>query len=187
MQPPIEYDSGPAKKRGMSPWLFVGIGGFVCCGGVSVLAAILFPVFAQVREATKTTSCIRNLRAQGLGLQQYGADWDDHFPAGDRWMDALGKYITRQGRFRCPGIASGEGPGAYGYALNDALAGKAMPKIEQGEATPLIFDSAELGKNVAASPETMPSPGRHFSRGSRVNNVYYLSGNTRAVPDGEKP
>jgi prepilin-type N-terminal cleavage/methylation domain-containing protein len=44
---------------------------------IAILAAILFPVFAQAKAAAKTTATVSNLKQQGLGLQMYAADYDD--------------------------------------------------------------------------------------------------------------
>lgn len=44
---------------------------------IAILAAILFPVFAQAKEAAKRTTCLSNQRQLGLGLWMYIADWDD--------------------------------------------------------------------------------------------------------------
>ena len=38
---------------------------------IAILAAILFPVFAQARERARQTACLSNLRQVGLGLQLY--------------------------------------------------------------------------------------------------------------------
>jgi prepilin-type N-terminal cleavage/methylation domain-containing protein len=47
---------------------------------VSILAAILFPVYAQAKEAAKKANCISNERQIGLGFQMYVADWDELMP-----------------------------------------------------------------------------------------------------------
>jgi len=44
---------------------------------IAVLAAILFPVFAQAREAARRTSCLSNMRQLGMGLDMYIQD-NDH-------------------------------------------------------------------------------------------------------------
>jgi prepilin-type N-terminal cleavage/methylation domain-containing protein/prepilin-type processing-associated H-X9-DG protein len=44
---------------------------------IAILAAILFPVFAQAKEAAKKTACLSNLKQIGLGLQMYSNDFDD--------------------------------------------------------------------------------------------------------------
>ena len=44
---------------------------------IAILAAILFPVFAQAKEAAKKTSCLSNLKQIGLGNIMYSNDYDD--------------------------------------------------------------------------------------------------------------
>jgi prepilin-type N-terminal cleavage/methylation domain-containing protein len=44
---------------------------------IAILAAILFPVFAQAKEAAKKTACISNLKQIGTGMGLYLADSDD--------------------------------------------------------------------------------------------------------------
>lgn len=47
---------------------------------ISILAAILFPVFARVRENARRTSCLSNLKQMGLGTMQYVQDYDEMYP-----------------------------------------------------------------------------------------------------------
>lgn len=47
---------------------------------IAILAAILFPVFAQARESARQTSCLSNTKQVGLGILQYVQDYDEHFP-----------------------------------------------------------------------------------------------------------
>jgi prepilin-type N-terminal cleavage/methylation domain-containing protein len=47
---------------------------------IAILAAILFPVFAQAKEAAKKTATISNAKQLGTGFIMYGADADDQFP-----------------------------------------------------------------------------------------------------------
>lgn len=49
---------------------------------ISILAAILFPVFARARENARRTSCLSNLKQIGLGIIQYTQDYDEKFPQG---------------------------------------------------------------------------------------------------------
>ena len=44
---------------------------------IAILAAILFPVFAQAKEAAKKTQCLSNVKQIALGLQMYSGDYDD--------------------------------------------------------------------------------------------------------------
>ena len=47
---------------------------------IAILAAILFPVFAKVREKARQTSCASNLNQIGLALAQYTQDYDESMP-----------------------------------------------------------------------------------------------------------
>ena len=47
---------------------------------IAILAAILFPVFAQAKEAAKKTACLSNARQIGIGTKIYLADYDDTMP-----------------------------------------------------------------------------------------------------------
>lgn len=44
---------------------------------IAILAAILFPVFAQAKEAAKKTQCLSNTKNLGTAFQLYGGDYDD--------------------------------------------------------------------------------------------------------------
>lgn len=44
---------------------------------IAILAAILFPVFAQAKEAAKKTQCLSNLKQIGLATVMYANDYDD--------------------------------------------------------------------------------------------------------------
>lgn len=47
---------------------------------IAILAAILFPVFAQAREKARETTCISNARQIGTGLMMYSQDFDEIYP-----------------------------------------------------------------------------------------------------------
>ncbi|MBW3622411.1 MAG: DUF1559 domain-containing protein [Armatimonadetes bacterium] len=47
---------------------------------IAILAAILFPVFAQARERARATSCLNNMKQLGLALEMYVGDWDGAYP-----------------------------------------------------------------------------------------------------------
>jgi prepilin-type N-terminal cleavage/methylation domain-containing protein len=47
---------------------------------IAILAAILFPVFAQAKEAAKKTSDLSNTKQIGLSAVMYAGDADDMFP-----------------------------------------------------------------------------------------------------------
>jgi prepilin-type N-terminal cleavage/methylation domain-containing protein/prepilin-type processing-associated H-X9-DG protein len=47
---------------------------------IAILAAILFPVFAQAKEAAKKSVCLSNLKQLGLAYTMYANDSDDMYP-----------------------------------------------------------------------------------------------------------
>jgi len=47
---------------------------------IAILAAILFPVFAQAKEAAKDAATLSNVKQLGLAQLMYGSDNDDAFP-----------------------------------------------------------------------------------------------------------
>src|SRR3569833_2726288 len=77
---------------------------------IAILAAILFPVFAQAREKARQISCVSNLKQVGLGVLQYVQDNDEHYPMGvdqnwdwqTTWPFVTQPYIKSTDVYRCP-------------------------------------------------------------------------------------
>jgi prepilin-type N-terminal cleavage/methylation domain-containing protein/prepilin-type processing-associated H-X9-DG protein len=82
---------------------------------IAILAAILFPVFAQAREKARAASCISNMKQLGLALRMYEDDYDGtHLSAfiyiggGWRvcphtlWADQVQPYVKNLGVLACP-------------------------------------------------------------------------------------
>ena len=64
------------RKRGA----FTLIELLVVIAMIAILAALLFPVFAQSREKARQTSCLSNLKQTGLATLLYVQDYDEMFP-----------------------------------------------------------------------------------------------------------
>ncbi|MDX1934057.1 MAG: DUF1559 domain-containing protein [Capsulimonadales bacterium] len=62
---------------------------------IAILAAILFPVFAQAREKARQTSCLSNMKQWATGFMMYVQDYDERFPA-QQW-NAWSADCTVQG------------------------------------------------------------------------------------------
>ena len=82
---------------------------------IAILAAILFPVFAQAREAARKASCQSNLKQMALAMQMYADDNDEVMvPANIRytgdvavdrlntWDHLIQPYVKNGGIFKCP-------------------------------------------------------------------------------------
>ena len=55
---------------------------------IAILAAILFPVFAQAKAAAKTSVCLSNMKQMGLALQMYVGDNDDRMFYRSGWANS---------------------------------------------------------------------------------------------------
>jgi prepilin-type N-terminal cleavage/methylation domain-containing protein/prepilin-type processing-associated H-X9-DG protein len=79
---------------------------------IAILAAILFPVFAQAREKARQTQCLSNMKQLGTALMQYVQDYDETYPpyAGpisaqrpDLYMWSIFQPYVKNGNvLRCP-------------------------------------------------------------------------------------
>ncbi len=76
---------------------------------IAILAAILFPVFAQAREAARRTACVSNMKQLSLGISMYTQDNDEKLPivgviaeGRGRWMWQVMSYVKNQQVFTCP-------------------------------------------------------------------------------------
>src|SRR5580693_4847283 len=87
---------------------------------ISILAAILFPVFAQAREKARAIACLSNMKQIGTALQMYVQDNDERifFRAGcafgrsgdvptaadssNRWWNQVMPYLKSKAVFTCP-------------------------------------------------------------------------------------
>lgn len=77
---------------------------------IAILAAILFPVFAQAREKARQITCASNMDQLGLGILQYVQDNDEMFPSGDLGGDYSTSPVGNDGTLPTgPGTAFNQG------------------------------------------------------------------------------
>ncbi len=83
---------------------------------IAILAAILFPVFAQAREKAREVTCLSNMRQIGLAVRMYVQDSDEIWPifyayntqppadiADHKGVEVLlMPYVKQKDAFRCP-------------------------------------------------------------------------------------
>src|SRR5580700_805002 len=79
---------------------------------IAILAAILFPVFAQAREKARGISCLSNTKQLGLGVMMYTEDYDENYPIGFQsdtiwsgpfaWTYEIQPYLKSLQVFVCP-------------------------------------------------------------------------------------
>ena len=82
---------------------------------IAILAAILMPVLARVRENARRTTCQSNLKQIGTAVSMYIQDYDDTFPMGQMaavpseeptgfWYELILPYVKNGDVFRCPSL-----------------------------------------------------------------------------------
>lgn len=54
---------------------------------IAILAAILFPVFANAKERARQTTCLNNLKQLGQSFRSYCDDYDGTMPSGSTYVD----------------------------------------------------------------------------------------------------
>ncbi len=94
---------------------------------IAILAAILFPVFAQAREKARQAACLSNMRQLSTAVMMYVQDYDESYPmtanyndgSGPRtiWTEMIQPYVKNEGIFKCPSAIQ------PGYAANWANRG----------------------------------------------------------------
>jgi prepilin-type N-terminal cleavage/methylation domain-containing protein len=138
---------------------------------ISVLAAILFPVFAKARSSARKTTAISNLKQIGAALSMYTADYDEHLP--NRWpiwngykdffwrvdggdLPSLMKAYTRNAAVWYSPEDRLSNRGATSFSLNGELA-PAWPLAKIGRPTEAIYltDRTDLGL-VTTGPDEAP-------------------------------
>jgi prepilin-type N-terminal cleavage/methylation domain-containing protein/prepilin-type processing-associated H-X9-DG protein len=99
---------------------------------IAILAAILFPVFAQAREKARSATCQSHIRQVGLGVLMYLQDYDEIFPPvyvdvpGKRqvWVDFIQPYVKNIQMFRCPSATSAK---RFWYSPSGVSSNYCMP------------------------------------------------------------
>lgn len=92
---------------------------------ITLLAAILFPVFARVRENARRASCQSNMKQLGLSFIQYTQDYDEMYPpvfntadsnfdfsfTRETWKTFIFPYVKNAQVYNCPSATSDTRPG----------------------------------------------------------------------------
>lgn len=132
---------------------------------IAILAAILFPVFAQAKDAAKKTQSISNLKQVGTAVAIYNSDYDDVMPASAYFVglgtlnqvfsvyDALDPYMKNKQILVSP--ADGQGQ-SWKDRLN-ALGLNTMPNgVERASYIPNLglFGENLCGFKTAKTPVT---------------------------------
>ncbi len=176
---------------------------------ISVLAAILFPVFAQAREKARQSSCQSNQKQIGLALLQYNQDYDEMYPlafygtsASQTWVSwpmLVQPYVKNTQIFMCPSESDDYGttPGtfspatpnglvttyAYNFyigANNNTVNTKSLPEFNKPAQTVLLVDgTCDPRGTHAMEPRAWKKPKRSSDASAVTENGGPNSGTSR--------
>jgi prepilin-type N-terminal cleavage/methylation domain-containing protein/prepilin-type processing-associated H-X9-DG protein len=121
---------------------------------IAILAAILFPVFAQAREKARQSACLSNMRQVGTALMMYAQDYDEILPVQENqvpkfWLDSAATnycrgilpYAKNKQIFLCPSAGKESWTGA----------GRIYIPTPDGD-TSYMGNAVVLGRPLAAVP-----------------------------------
>ncbi len=132
---------------------------------IAILAAILFPVFAQAREKARQASCMANMKQLSNAVLMYQQDYDEKYPQlhlspGPRtdifeiryWHILIFAYVKNWQVYVCPSCSADTrftGPGRSRSREDNAHIGN----------TCQVYIPADLGGNPAALKATLSGGG----------------------------
>ncbi|MEO7719758.1 MAG: DUF1559 domain-containing protein [Capsulimonas sp.] len=172
---------------------------------IAILAAILFPVFAQAREKARQTMCISNEKQMGLAILQYNQDNDETFPIGQYdglndkfdWQNAVYPYVKNGTSTGTGAVHNGQG-GVWDcpsfpvqqvdeYGINESICHPAgspsatMAQIDTPSERIAVVEKGVAQVDLAAAGQ--PYNGNPFFEPGQWNWAGYLGG----VVDGSLP
>ncbi len=136
---------------------------------IAILAAILFPVFAQAREKARQTTCTSNQKQIGLAVMMYISDYDETFPWGasnamtptQTWYDLVEPYVKvgAQGfGFVAPGGVQ------KGFYICPSFFNQSYPSLP-GDPAPPVFPASQItpAMSYAANGNIVPMYNKGFN------------------------
>ena len=141
---------------------------------IAILAAILFPVFAQAREKARQITCASNLKQIGLAVAQYVQDYDETEPYATfksgayDWGWAINPYIK-----------NGSSTNNNGYFIGGVWSCPSFPSKQTNEYLPngnVVLADGQW--NGCTQPEIAPVSIASLSTPSDTVNVYETGANS---------
>jgi prepilin-type N-terminal cleavage/methylation domain-containing protein/prepilin-type processing-associated H-X9-DG protein len=177
---------------------------------IAILAAILFPVFAQAREKARQSACLSNMKQTGLGLQMYAQDYDETLPPRNdgvkdfadptspdfrpNFLGSLLPYTRNNKIFACPSsfvATAGQEPTPLSdtsYLGNAVVMGRtlaAMPAPADIVYLQELFDRRRVAY-LRPRPQGTQFDAWHYQRGGGLENytTIHMEGGNLVFADG---
>jgi prepilin-type N-terminal cleavage/methylation domain-containing protein/prepilin-type processing-associated H-X9-DG protein len=170
---------------------------------IAILAAILFPVFAQAREKARAISCLSNLKQAGLAFAMYTQDYDETcvpqevgstISHGGYWYVIMQPYIKNWDMMRCPdrmqtvcketaALGVPYSPVCMGYGYDDGFVSDTGFGLSQTSQPDAYGHTTRAGKALAA----LTTPAQMIAFGDTYDNPGYsaaMDNIMSRLPDG---
>src|SRR5579871_601356 len=146
---------------------------------IAILAAILFPVFAQAREKARQITCVSNEKQIDLAVMMYIQDYDETYPIAwgyyGPWYQTIDPYIknagasagyaaTEKGVWHCPSDYTTAG---VSYAANAMVFGGGALAWGLGPYPPKTISALDVPASCVLAAELVPL---FNSAGMIINN-----------------
>jgi prepilin-type N-terminal cleavage/methylation domain-containing protein len=158
---------------------------------IAILAALLFPVFAQAREKARQATCLSHVKQIAVGIAMYRQDWDGHGPFAGwvpgphwefnmqvptshfelEWQFTIQPYLKSAAVLRCPSDKRPYEERPLSYLFNNMMSWQREPFSEASLARPaevvVLWDGYgpnTLGNEEPAAGEWAGPPGQHVPR-----------------------
>ena len=171
---------------------------------IAILAAMLLPALGKVKETSKTSNCLSNLKQVMLAGTMYANDTGGYLPpdryikageiGGTHWSDTLAeyKYITRGNSLVCPSILPYKGSSdpltwshdkTYGIRYHNTMTPYGY-KISDPKVLVVVVNSGATPRRVSPAQALMFADS--IDKATTRQQWYYFNIN-RANPDGAVP
>ncbi len=111
---------------------------------ITILAAILFPVFSKAREKARQVSCTSNQRQIAISILMNAQENDEVFPGTTNWRWV---FFTDRKILQCPNVSNN----ATSYTYNVKLSNTCMASISNPSSTVLTADGEHIPGNLGPS------------------------------------
>src|SRR5689334_10183077 len=124
---------------------------------IAILAAILFPVFAQARAKARQTTCLSNNKQIGLALLMYAQDYDETLPYAAvnptnlplvMWYDLVEPYVKSGTGGEFNPVAGPAGRKFAAFWVCPDFANRQIP-MQAGDPAPFAFPESQLDSGMS--------------------------------------